>query len=139
MTISIKNAAVTITDQDGNQYHHDYVTNIAINNPRENALAISPQSGKGIKFENNITQPVAIDLIVRGMPADMVTFYTTVFESGERIDIAIVDASTGEHYYQNDAVIKSDPRNATISEGEASLDQPLAFIGPQASYSHGPA
>lgn len=139
MTIAIVNAAVTVSDQDGNPYVHDYVTNITINNPRENGLALSPQSGKGIRFDVNITQPVACDLVVRGMPVELQAFYTQVFQAGERVDISIVDSKTGEHYYLNECLLRTDPRNVAIAEGEASLDQPLSFIAPQNAFSHGAA
>lgn len=137
MSISIVNAAITVTDANGVQYAHDYVTNITIANPRENGLALSPQSGRGIRFDVNITQPVAVDLVVRGMAPELLALYTQAFSEGERLDIAIVDSKTGEHYYVNEALVKTDPRNATISDGEESLDQPLSFIAPQNAFNYG--
>lgn len=139
MSISIVNAAIQVTDAGGAQYAHDYVTNINIVNPRENGLALSPQSGRGIRFDVNITQPVTVDMVVRGMAPELLALYTQAFEEGERLDLSIVDAKTGEHYYINEALVKSDPRNATIADGETSLDQPLSFIAPQNAYSYGAA
>lgn len=137
MSISIVNAAVQVTDANGDQYSHDYVTNITIANPRENGLALSPQSGRGIRFDVNITQPVALDMIVRGMDPDLLALYTQAFQNGERLDVSVIDSKTGEHYYINEALVKTDPRNATITEGETSLDQPLSFIAPQNAFSYG--
>lgn len=139
MSISIVNAAVSVTDANGDQYSHDYVTNITIANPRENGLALSPQSGRGIRFDVNITQPVTVDMVVRGMDPALLALYTQVFQDGERLDLSVVDAKTGEHYYINEALVKTDPRNATITDGESSLDQPLSFIAPQNAFNYGAA
>lgn len=138
MSFTIEFAQVSVTGvASGVTYDHDYVTNITINDPRENALAVSPQgTGMGIIYRNGTTQAVTADMVARGMPAELLTFYKEVFDKRLRVDVIVIDSQTGERYDLNNAVLRTNPVNTTIGEGEGSLDQGLNFALAPSGFRH---
>lgn len=137
MTMSIENATVTVTDENNVRYVHDFVTNITITDPRENVLSSSPQGGgKGIAYRTGNTSQVTTDMIVRGLPVGLVNLYKKAFKNKSRLDVMIVDARTNERYDLNDSIVRSNPTNATITEGEATLDQSINFGTSPSGFDH---
>lgn len=143
MKISIQSASVVVTDvTSGVSYSHDFVTNITINNPRARELTVSPQGfGKGIQFATGLTSPIATDMVVRGMPNELAAFYINAYtgsntDRDRRFDVMILDTVTGERYDLNNSIIRNDPRNMTVQEGEAGLDQALGFSTPPTGFAY---
>jgi hypothetical protein len=135
--LTIENATVTATFANGIRYVHDYVTSITINNPSENALAVSPQgTGDGIPYKVNTTQPVVLDMIVRKVAAEFLTAYKEAHKSQERISFMITDVESGERYDLNNSIIRTDPTNRTITDGEGALDIPLNANTAQRNFNH---
>jgi hypothetical protein len=124
--LTIENATVTATFANGIRYVHDYVTSITINNPAENALAISPQGGgDGIPYRVNTTAPVVLDMVVRKVAAEFLNAYKEAHKNQDRISFMVTDVDTGERYDFNKSIIRTDPTNRTITDGEGALDIPL--------------
>ena len=136
MAITIENATVTaiLNEQ---EYIHDFVTNITINDPKENMLSVSPQGGGiGVVYRNNTTAPIDTALTVRDLPVELIDLYKTAFKEQLRVDFMIINTATGERYDLNKSIVKSNPTNTTISEGESSLDVILNIITPPAKADH---
>ena len=134
--ISIENAVVTVT-KDGLRYVHDFVTNISINDPRENSLTVSPQGGgRGLSYRTNIASAVTLDMVVRNLPLELVELYKVEFAKGGRLDFMILDDMTGERYDINKAILRTSPTNTTISEGESSMDVMINASAPPAYFNH---
>lgn len=138
MAFTIEFAQVSVTGvESGVTYDHDFVTNITINDPRENAMAVSPQGGgKGIVYRNGTTSAVTADMVARGMPAELLAFYKEAFDKRLRLDVIVIDSQTGERYDLNESIMRTNPINTTIGEGEGSLDQGLNFATPPAHFRH---
>lgn len=135
--ITIENATVTTTFN-GVEYLHDFVTNITMTDPRENNLTVSPQgSGLGITYRTGTTSAMTADMVVRGLPVELVALYERAFASQERVDVMIVDARTGERYDLNSAIVRTNPViPGSITEGETSLDQALNFAFPPKGFAY---
>lgn len=138
MAIGIKTASVSVTSiATGIKYEHDFVTNITINDPRGNELTVSPQGkGQGIVYHSGTTSPIASDMVVRAMPNELLGFYVDAYNSEARFDVMIMDTRTGERYDLNNAILRTNPLNTTIAEGEDSLDQMLGFSCPPSGFAH---
>ena len=136
MAITIENASVTAS-LNSVRYVHTFVTNIVINDPRENVLSVSPQKvGIGIVYRNNTTSAIACGLTVRDLDIELQNLYKDGFDKQTRIDFMITDTNTGERYDLNNSVVRSNPANSTISEGETSLDVAINFTTPPATFDH---
>ena len=134
--ISIENAVVTAT-ADGVEYHHDFVTNITINDPRENVLTTSPQGGgNGLNYRTNISAPISLEMTVRNLPVELTDLYKIAFDKLTRLDFMILDGLTGERYSINRAILRTNPMNTQIAEGEASLDVMISASAPNAYFTH---
>jgi hypothetical protein len=134
--LTIENATVTAT-LNGLRYVHSFVTNITIADPRENALTVSPQSGSnGIAYRTGTTSAVTGEMTARGLEVPLADMYKKAFNDQERIDFMIVDSATGERYDMNNALVRTNPLNTTITEGESSLDVAINFACPPADYNH---
>lgn len=138
MTISIANAAVTVTDSaTGVRYVHDFVTNITITPGKANNLTVSPQGGGiGIVYGTGLTTPVMSEMIVRGIPVELSDYYKKAFKNETRFDVMIVDTRTNERYDLNNSIIRDDPRAVAIGEGEQSLDQSINLATPPSGFDH---
>jgi hypothetical protein len=137
--LTIENATVTATFADGVRYVHEYVTSITINNPSENALAVSPQGGgDGIPYKVNTTAPVVLDMIVRKVAAEFLSAYKTAHKDQARISFMVTDVDTGERYDFNNSIVRTDPTNRTITDGEGALDIPLNVNTAQRNFVHVP-
>jgi hypothetical protein len=136
MNFTIENATVTAT-LDGLRYVNDFVTNITLTDPRENQMSISPQGGnQGVTYRVNTTQSVTGDFVLRNLPPELVELYKQAFADQSRIDFMIVDTRTNERYDMNDSIVRTNPINTTITEGEGSLDIGLNIACPPSEFSH---
>lgn len=136
MSITIENATVTVTFN-GVNYHHEYVTQITIADPRVNELAVSPQGhGKGIAYRSGTTSAITADMVVRGMQPELLSLYEKAFKTQSRFDLMIVDASTNERYDLNDSLLRNNPVIQTIGTDETALDQPLRLSTPPNGFSY---
>lgn len=119
---TIENAELTLTLDDV-AYKFEYVSSLNINDPRENALSISPQgTGDGIPYRNNTTQPVTADMVVRDLPAALFAALKVAFEEQERIDMLLFDKIIGDQYTLDNAILAGNPSNLGSIEGEAAFD-----------------
>ena len=136
--MTIENATVTAT-VDGVRYVHDFVTSISINDPRENALSVAPQGeGDGVVFRTGTTSSITLDMIVRNMPIEMAGLYMELFGTQERVDFMIVNSATGERFDLNNSILRTNPSNVSITEGEGSLDVAINASCPPNGFSHTP-
>jgi hypothetical protein len=136
MAITIENATVTAT-VDCVRYVNVFVTNIEINDPRENSLTVSPQGGgQGIAYRTNTTSAVETGLTVRDLAIALTDLYKGAFADQTRVDFMIVNTASGERYDLNNSIVRSNPTNSTISEGDTALDVAINISTPPASFQH---
>ena len=136
MAITIENATVTAT-VNSVEYVHAFVNNITISDPLENALTVSPQGGGiGIVYRVNTTSPVETALTVRDLAIELKTLYKNAFKNQTRIDFMIVNTDTQERYDFDSSIIKSNPVNSTISEGDTALDVAINIQTPPSTFDH---
>ena len=136
MAITIENATVTATSNSV-RYVHQFVTNIEINDPRENNLTVSPQGGGvGIPYRTNTTSSIQTGLTVRDLAIELINLYKDAFDNQDRIDFMITNTATGERYDLNNSIVNTNPTNSTISEGDTSLDVSINISTPPAFYNH---
>jgi hypothetical protein len=145
--ITIENASVTLTTvastlpdlfQGEETYTFPFVTNITIADPTENGMTVSPQGGSnGLSFRLNTTSPVAIEMIVRDLPTELLTVLRQAHgENRNRVDFMILDTNTEERFDLNDCLITSNPSNTAVSEGEESLDVGVTAVCAPKNFSH---
>jgi hypothetical protein len=139
MNISIENALLAITIENTG-YQFTNTQSITINDPRTNTLAISPQNiGDGITYRTGTTTPVTMDCLVREVPADLLGLLVEQFAEQERVDVLVVDQLTGESYELSKSIIRTNPVNVGIAEGDGSFNVTLAFDCPSARFKYKPA
>lgn len=116
--ITIENAELTATF-DGVAYIFPWVTQISIQDPRENVLSTSPQGkGDGVVYRTGTTLPVVADFIVREVPEELFDKLTEAFSSQDRVDFLLFDKSGGDQYTLEAGVIRTNPSNVDVAEGE---------------------
>ena len=136
--ITIENAELSIVFGE-NAYSFDWVTSVVINDPRENVLANSPQGrGDGIVYRNGTTTPVATEMVVREVPGELYSLMKDAFENQDRVDIMLYDKVAGDQYTLDDSVIRTNPSNLNLSEGEDSFDVPLNVSTTTNRFTHTP-
>ena len=120
--VTIENAELTITFDDL-AYKFEWVNSVTINDARENTLVVSPQgTGNGIPYRNGVTTPVTADFVVREISTEMFGLLSKAFEDQERVDILLFDKLSGDQYTLDDAIIRSNPSNVDVAEGEDSMN-----------------
>jgi hypothetical protein len=139
--ITLETAVVTATlVSSGLRYVHSFVTNIAINDPKENALSASPQGyGDGVAYGTNLTAPVTLAMTVRDMPRDLYDMYKKAHKQKDRITFMVTNIKATERYDFNKSIVKSNPSNRTIDDGETALDVMLNIDCVQGNFNHNPA
>lgn len=137
--ITLENASLVLT-VGGQEYNFDHVTNITIGDPRENMKAISPQGGRGgLKYRTGLTAPVTADFITRNIPVEYYPMLRAAFEDQDDVDVLLIDTATEEAYRFNDALLRQNIAQGTITEGEGSFDTPLNFACAPVDYEYVPA
>ena len=131
--ITIENASLTMTTvpsalaglfTEEVSYEFDFVTDISIEDPTENAMTVSPQGGSdGLTYRVNTMSPVSLSMVIRDVPAELLKVIKDAHSSNRnRVDFMILDINTNERYDLNNCCIINNPSNTSISEGEESLD-----------------
>lgn len=131
--ILIQNAIVQITTENKQVYTHSFVTEVAIDNPREKILS-SPSVGTGIgvEYSNNVFDSIKTTFTIREMEKGTVALYDKLFrKSNQRIDVLIIDAMTGEKKEFFKSIVTKDIRATKITEGKASIDTVITISTPQ--------
>ena len=136
--ITIENAELTATFN-GIAYSFPWVNQVSINDPRENILSNSPQgSGSGIVYRQNLTTPVASEMVVREVPTELFTLMKAAFESQDRVDFLLYDKNAGDQYTLDDSVIRTNPSNLNLGESDASFDIALNISTSTSRFNHKP-
>lgn len=135
---TIENAELTITLND-QSYVFPWVQSVAIADPRENTLSASPQgTGIGLAYQANTNQPVTGDMIVRDISTELFGLLIAAFENQERCDFMLFDKLAGDQHVLNNSVIRTNPSNVTVAEGEEALNIALNVSCAQNQYTHTP-
>ena len=136
--ITIENAELTMTIG-GSAYAFPWVVSVNIADPRENVLATSPQStGDGIVYRTGISTPVTSDMIVREVPTALFNLMKQAFELQQRVDILLFDKNVGDQYTLDESVIRTNPSNLTMGEGESTFDVTLNLSTATGRFGHKP-
>ncbi|HDM8140700.1 TPA: hypothetical protein P0E12_004990 [Vibrio harveyi] len=138
---TIENAQMVLTDDETDQaYQFEWVTSITLTDPRENVLAVSNQDvGDGVVYRTGTGQAGTADMIVRDVPANIFKLMKAGFQKQKRFTLMIFDKQNGDQHDVGKAIIRSNPSNTTIADGDASLDVPLNLSFPPARWDHKPA
>lgn len=136
--ITIENAEMSLTF--GNQaYSFPWVNSGSIQDPRENVLSISPQGqGDGVVYRNGITTPVLGDFVVREVPEDLFNAMKSAFENQDRVEMLLYDKNVGDQYTMGQSIIRSNPSNLNLSEGEETFDVMLNLSCAANRFGHKP-
>ena len=136
--ITIENAQLTLTMQ-GVAYGFPWVNSVVINDPRENILATSPQGhGNGIVYRQGTTAPINADFIVREVPAELFDVMVSAFEKQTRFDVLMYDKNIGDQYAMGDCIMRTNPSNVDVSEGEETFDVAMNTNCPASLFKHSP-
>ena len=137
--ITIENASLTASINDID-YDFGFITSITLTDPRENSMSVSPQGkGDGLVFRINTTAPCTNDFIIRSLSSELYTALTTAFEEQTRIDFLLYDTNGGDQYELGQSVIRMNPSNASITEGEEALNVLLNTSCPPLRWKHTPS
>ena len=137
--ITIENAELTLTLA-GKAYAFNWVNSVVINDPRENILSNSPQNnGKGIVYRQNLTTPVATEMVVREVPAELFDVLKEAFEDQNRVDFLLYDKVVGDQYTLDESVIRSNPSNLSLGESDSSFDVSLNISTSTSRFKHKPS
>ena len=136
--ITIENAELTATIA-GIAYSFPWVTSVTIADPRENVLANSPQShGDGIVYRTGLTVPVTADMIVSEVPTDLLEMLKAAFENQTRVDFLLYDKNVGDQYTLDQSVIRTNPSNLNLTEGEETFNIQLNTSTASSRFNHKP-
>ena len=125
--ITIENAELSITI-DGTSYSFDNVTSITIADPRENTMVASPQGkGNGLTYRTGTSSAIAADFIVRDVPADLFEAVADLYNDQGEFDCLLFDNLSGDEYTFDSCIMRTNPSNRSIAEGEGSFDVPVAI------------
>lgn len=123
--ITIENASLSV-NFNGQAYEFAWLNSVTITDPRENTLSVSPQGkGDGVSFRTGMTTPVTSDFVVREVAYDLFQLLKTIFEDQSRADFLLYDQKNGDRYELNQSLIRNNPSNTSLAEGESTLDVPL--------------
>lgn len=136
---TIENASLSLI-VGGQGYEFVNVSNITINDPRENTLSGSPQGGGvGVVYRTGTTSPITADFVVREVPSELMGVLMDAFVNQDRIDVLLYDQITGDNYEFTQAVSRTNPSNATFAEGEEQLNVPFNIATVPNHFAHKPA
>ena len=136
MDIRIQHAEVTVTVR-GTDYVFNQAISVTVNDPRSVTLLTSPQgNGDGISLATNLTQPIAVDSVLRDVEQDLEQLLDQVWGSlgDERVKLLVIDTSNGKTLSVKQAVITGNPSNRTMDESETSRDYPLNLACSSANF-----
>lgn len=127
---SIKiNTGRASVDIDGQNYHFPHCVSWTITNPIENGLIASPQGETdGIPTKNNLTAPASSAGVLREIPKDLLLLLHKCHKTQKRIRFSIFDSESGRQVVQEKSLIRQDPMNAAIAEGDDNFNVNIDFI-----------
>lgn len=116
-------------DVNGKNYHFPHCVSWTISNPIENGLIASPQGETdGIPTKSNLSAPASSAGVLREVPKDILQLMKNCYDNQTRIRFTLFDSESGRQVVQEKSLIRQDPMNASIAEGDDNFNVGVDFI-----------
>lgn len=124
--ISTGRASITV---DKKTYTFPHCQSWTITNPIENALIASPQNETdGIPNKINLNASASAAGVLREIPKELLTLMHNCWKNQTRVRFAITDSESGRQVVQDKSLIRQDPMNMSIAEGDDNFNVNVDFI-----------
>lgn len=126
--IKIATARASV-DVNGTNYAFPHSVSWTITDPTENDLIGSPQGlTDGINTKINLDAPASAAGVIREVPKEVLSILESAFKNSTRVRFSIVDIETGRQCVQEKSLIRQNPMNMAIAEGDENFNVPIDFI-----------
>lgn len=122
----------------GVNYEFDHVENAQIDDPETTELIRGGNAGNklGLVYTQGLKEPKTMTLTVIGIPMDLHNLLKAAYANKTRMDAYIINRADGSKKTAKNAILASEPKQASVSDAAESMNTALVFKSFDVSEEH---